>query len=214
MSFKATVDAQCPTGCALIETQVWSFVRGDQDENLRDRLLVGELNLALCGECGTHFTPDATVVYLDPRAELLAFSFPKSFEPEVEKWRAKMADDYRQMREAFDDELPIDLEPTCLFGLDTLSELLRQDDSLENEVLVAGHYCSELSLDVFVVDRAFARARALPRIIPLAGGKKFTRESALRGVEALLAANDRLVSFKGWLDYLASSESDPPQGKL
>jgi len=213
MSFKATVDAICPKGCEPIEAQVWSFVRGDKDENLRDRLLVGELNMVLCEECKTHFSPDATVVYLDARVELLAFAFPKSYEKEIDKWRAKMKDDYKQMREALDSDLPVDLEPMCLFGLDALTDLLREEDSLEDEVMVAEHYCSELSLPVVKIARGFARERHLPRIVPVQGKKEFSREEAKKGVTALLKANDRLVAFKRWLDFCDSDEPDPPRGK-
>ncbi len=212
MSFKATIDAKCPNGCEPVETQIWSFVRGDKDENLRERLLVGELNLVLCEECKVHFSPDATVIYLDARVDLLVFAFPKSYENESAKWRAKMKEDYAQMREALNEDLPLDLEPLCLFGLAPLSALLAEEDSLEDEVLVAEHYCKELSLPVVKIDRHFARERRLPRIVPVAGKREFSRVEAKKGVNALLKANERLVAFKRWLDFCDSNEPDPPGG--
>lgn len=213
MSFKATVDAKCPNDCESVETEVWSFVRGDKDENLRDRILVGELNMVLCEECHTHFSPDATLVYLDARVELLAFAFPKSYEKNADKWRSKMKEDYAQMREAFDEDLPNNLEPMCLFGLDALKELLIEEDSLEDEVLVAEHYCSELSLPVVKIGRGFARQRHLPRIVPVKGKNEFSRDQAKLGVTALLKANDKLVAFKRWLEFCDSDEPDPPRGE-
>lgn len=209
MSIKATVETRCPGGCEPIEADVWSFVRGDKDENLRDRLLVGELNLTLCDECGKHFTPEAPLVYLDPTKELLAFVFPTSYEKEAERWRTKMAEDFKALREAYGDEMAVEIEPLQLFGLDALTTILREDDTVEDEVEVAEYYCGTLSLSVARVSRGFSRSRRLPRILPYAGAS-FSRDAAVRGVRALLEANDRLTAFEGWLSYLESPEPDPP----
>ena len=210
MSIKATVETRCPGGCEPIEAEVWSFVRGDRDENLRDRLLVGELNLTLCDECGKHFTPEATLVYLDPTVHLLAFVFPASYEKEAERWRVKMAEDYRAMREAYGDAMAVQIEPLQLFGLDMLTSLLRKEDALEDEVEVAEYFCRSLSLSTAKIPRGFTRPRHLPRILPYAGSA-FSREAAVRGVGALLKANDRLRAFESWRSYLESDEPDPPR---
>jgi hypothetical protein len=209
MSIKAIVEASCPGGCEPAEFEVWSFIRGDRDENLRDRILVGELNLVVCGECSRHFSPEAPLVYLDPTVDLLAFVFPKSYEKESERWQRKMHEDFDQLRSAYKDAISEALQPIELYGMERLTELLQEEDSLEDEVQVAEYYCGELSLPVVRIGRGFARARQLPYIVPAAGGR-FSRDAARDGVKALLKANDRLAAFERWLSFLDSDEPDPP----
>jgi len=201
---------KCPKGCEPIEVEVHSFIRGDQEENLRDQILVGELNLIQCGECKTVYHAEATVVYLDPTADLLAFIFPASFEGEAEKWKEKMREDHEAMRSGLGEDMPAIEEPEAFFGLEAIRAELQKDDDLEDEAMVAEHVCKEVGLSVFKVARGFARRRGLPRIVPATKGDRFSRERALEGVAKLLEANDRLVSFKGWTTHFEGGGEVPP----
>jgi len=213
MSFKGRIDAQCPEGCLTFQAEVWSFVRGDQDASLRDQLLGGELNLLLCETCGVAFYPEVTVVYFDPSAEHLAFVFPPAYEEEAERWKRKMAEDHEQMKAVLKDSI-VGLEPISYFGMDAIRTALQEDDDLEDEAKVAEYYCQQLKLGVHAVDRSFARQRRVPRLVPLQGNKEFTREAAVKGIKALLKANDRLRSFLGWEKRLALGETPPlPRGR-
>ena len=82
MALRGMIEAKCPKNCTPFETEAWSFIRGDKDETLREGILAGELNLLVCEECRSVFYPEAAVVYCDPVAELLVFSFPESYKAE------------------------------------------------------------------------------------------------------------------------------------
>lgn len=214
MSIKGLMEAECP-GCGESEQiEFWSFVRGDADEALKDALLAGELNLMLCEHCGRAFFPEATVVYFDRKADLLAFVFPESYRKEADRWRAKMHEDYRALRKALGSKLEIKSEPLLFFGLDDLRTILRGEEDIEDEVRITETLTGGLGLSLYPVDRAFARIRGLPWKLPFSREKKggrISREKALRGVKALLGANSRLESYRRWLDHLGSSPSLPPR---
>ena len=211
MSFQGAVQARCPKGCE-VEVDIWSFVRGDKDAHLRNALLAGELDLVLCPECGQLFRPESPLVYCDPPAELLVFAFPESYAEEEERWRKKMSEDLGVMRQAMGADLPIATEPILLFGLEPLRELLKSEDSLEDEVDVAREFCKGLGLKMRPVLRSHARALGLPRLLPCRPEERdapMTQKAALDALDALLAADDALESYAKWRKEIASKGPPP-----
>ncbi|MDE2291449.1 MAG: hypothetical protein KGL53_05145, partial [Elusimicrobia bacterium] len=171
MSFLGRVEGRCPQGCEPAEFEVWTFVRGDRDEDLRLALLAGELNLVICQGCGRPFFPDATLVYVDPPAGVVAFVFPEGYRADEERWRGKMHEDFASMREALGPELPLVDEPAVYFGYDEARGALQADDDREDEARVAEFLLPGLGLKAYAVDAAFARRRGLPRFVPLKGAR-------------------------------------------
>ncbi len=215
MAIKGTIKAKCPAGCEPVEAEVWSFVRGDVDVELRESLLAGDLNLLVCEDCGEVFMPEASVVYFDPDAELLAFIFPESYRKEEPRWRKKMLADYEQMKGVIGGGKPPS-EPIIYFGIKEAARGMRAEEKLEDEVRVAAVLCPELDLWVYPVDRSYARSRDLPRVLPCSPapeGKDNTREDALKGLMVLLKTNDRLAGFRRWLSHLGESEGLPPRAR-
>ena len=209
MSFTGLVESKCP-GCSETEQhEIWSFVRGDQDETLRDRIKSGELNVLECPHCARIFYPDVSWVYADAAEDLLAFVFPASFEAEAERWRKKMEEDFERMRPVAE-RIGIHEKPVVFFGADGLEELLYRQDDLKDECDVAAWYAKELGLSMRAVRPAFAREHGLPRKLPLTAGKGFTRQAALSGLRLLLDTNDRLDGYRRWIKYLEGAGEDPP----
>ncbi|HAH05229.1 MAG TPA: hypothetical protein DCM05_01690 [Elusimicrobia bacterium] len=213
MSFKGVVRAQCPKGCEESDYEVWSFVRGDQSEDLRLGVLAGDLNLARCAVCGQVFFPDCTLVYYDLRVALIAFVFPEAYRGDEVRWRAKMKEDYEQMRASLGKELQLLGEPLVCFGLSELSAVLRSDDDLEDEVLVARYAAEALGYRMRPVQRDFARARGLPRMLPSKEWKEgapFDLPALLKALRALLKSNGKLKGYRSWLKELESAKTPPP----
>lgn len=213
MSFKGAVRARCPKGCEESDYEVWSFVRGDQDEDLRESALAGDLNLVRCAECAQVFFPEAPFVYYDLRAELIAFVFPESYRGDEVRWRAKMREDYEQMRASMGEELKSMGEPLVLFGLSELGALLRADDDLEDEVQVARYAAEKLGYRMRPVLRGHARARGLPRMLPSKEWKEgapFELAALVKALKALLKSNDKLSGYQGWLKELEKAGVPPP----
>ena len=199
MSIVGMVDGVCPQGCEPGEYEVVTFVDGEKEEDLRLALLACELNLVMCRTCSKLFFPDVSLVYSDRRAGLTAFVFPESYKAEEAKWRSKMASDYAQMRGALGSKMPLASVPEIYFGYPAIAQALQAEDDREDEAMVADYLLKGLGLTRLDVDPAFARARGLPRFVPLKG-TSWSRQAARDGVDALLKANDRLVSFAGWRD--------------
>ena len=199
MSLIGKVEGKCPEGCEAADYEVVTFVSGHEEEDLRLALLACELNLVMCQTCGKPFFPDTTLIYSDLRLGMTAFVFPESYKAEEAKWRAKMAEDYAQMRGALGAKMPLASVPEIFFGYPAIAAVLQAEDDREDEAMVADYLLKGLGLTRLDVDPAFARARSLPRFVPLKG-KDWSQAAARAGVDALLKANDRLVSFAGWRD--------------
>lgn len=214
MSFKGSLEARCPKGCEPFETEVWSFIRGDQSPELREAVLWRECNLLLCPQCGGAFFPDASYIYFEPDADMLAFVFPESYREKADYWRGKMHEDFLVMKEKLAGELALVDEPEIFFGQDELAEVLEREDFRGEEREVAEAVASELGLALYRVDPVHARRHAVPRTLPYKADKKAakpTRESVLAGLETLLAANDRLAEYRGYLDALKAGGLLPPE---
>lgn len=204
MSFKGEIEARCPHGCEPFTTEVWSFIRGDQSPELREAVLWRECNLLICPGCEKAFFPEASYIYFEPQAELLAFVFPESYRAKEAYWRGKMHEDFVTMREKLGGEMTLVQEPELFFGIDELAELLEKEDFRGEEREVMEHFAKDLGLSLYRVSAAHARREGVPRELPYAG-KTATRASVLAGLEKLVAANDRLA---GYVDYLARLRAD------
>lgn len=210
MSFTGTIEAKCP-GCSETEEfEIWSFVRGDLDETLRERVKGGELNVLECAHCGRLFYPEASWVYADAVRELVAFVFPESYEAQADVWRRKMKEDYERMRPVAV-KLGLLEEPVVLFGPYRLAEILQRSDDLEDEAEVGRYFFEKLGLRSRLVRAAFAREHDFPRRLPYApSAGQYTREGAVAGLKKLIEANDRLEGYRRWLEYLEGDGPQPP----
>lgn len=210
MSFTGKIEAKCP-GCSEEGVfEIWSFVRGDQDETLRDRLKGGELNVLECPSCGRLFYPETSWVYADPGQDLLAFVFPESYAAEEERWRAKMREDFERMRPVTE-KMGIDEEPVVFFGAVGLAELVHELEDLSDEVEVARWFTKDLGMTMRKVRAGFAREKHLPHELPLGpGAEGASRPALLAALRKLVAANDRLAGYRRWIEHLEGPGADPP----
>jgi hypothetical protein len=208
MSFQSEIEVRCIACREAFETPVWSFVSG-ADENLRNQIKARECNLLLCPQCNEAFMPDASWVYYEPEAEILAFVFPESWRADEKKWRDKMLQDFAQMKTALGERLSADFEPEVFFGQDGLGALLEAQDWRVDERDVMEYYAKDLGLKVYRASPRWARANAAPAELPYAGSGRPTRDGLIQGLKALVAANDRLTS---WSKFLAEFEKDAAAG--
>ena len=209
MSFQGAIEVQCPSGCEAFTAEVWSYIRGDDDSALRMAVLARECNLLLCSQCGIPFFPEASYVYAEPKFELLAFVFPESYREREGYWREKMAEDFRAMRSALGEKMPIDLVPDVFFGPEGLAELLEREDLRGAEQAVLEHYARDLGLELYRVGSRWTRERGLPRAWPYAGARP-TRDALIVGLEKALAANDRLSACARALEALRAPGATVP----
>ncbi|MBI5631019.1 MAG: hypothetical protein HY921_09060 [Elusimicrobia bacterium] len=211
MSFQGEITAKCPKGCEPFEVRIWSFIRGDRDEVLREAVMAKECNLLLCPSCDVPFFPQEPYVYFEPRAEILAFVMPESYRDKEERWRKKMREDFLAMKEAMGSEFSLDLEPEVFFGPDGLAEVLEGENYRGEEREVMECFAKELDLALYEVSPSYARRRRIPSALPYrrADGSGITCQVLLEGLKRVVEANDSLSSYKELLEHLKSHPQEP-----
>ena len=214
MSIKGQIEAKCPNSkCEPFTAELWSFIRGDVDENLRLQIKARECNLIMCDECEQPFFPEEPYIYFEPPSELLAFVFPESFRVKEKFWRDKMHADFEEMHKVLGEQFPLTVEPIIFFGVDGLAELLDFEDFRNEERDVMEWVAKELGLALYRVSPRYARENDVPGSLPYAAnGSKSgpTRDSVMTGLKTLLAANDRLTAYQRYLEKLESSKDGLP----
>jgi len=127
MSFTNYDQVKCPCG-HIFEVELYSSINVQQDPELREKILAGELNVVVCPECSMPFYAERFVLYLDPSAELIAFVYPALFVSDRPCWEKKMFEDFenaqKELPDFFFKEQKFSYTPVIFFGLDNLVEVL------------------------------------------------------------------------------------------
>lgn len=208
MSFKGEVEVRCPNGCEPFSAEVWSFIDGRKDDDLRLAVMFGECNMVLCPQCRRPFFADSPFVYLDARLELLAFVFPEPYKENEEHWRRKMHEDFAAMRAGLK-ELPLSIEPEIFFGPQGLATLLDNEEYRAEEREVMECLAKELRISLYEVSPGYARRHGIPSCLPYLGAS-VTPQGIIDGLEKIVAANDRLTAFGDYLKSFRAADTGLP----
>ena len=111
-SLQNEASAHCPNGCEEFDVTYWSLVRGDENDDLKNAILGGELNLVGCPECGTYFHHDGEIIYFDAPAELLTFVFSPKDKTRAQELTDKIEHDYEVIKNSLLKELHAWLDAT------------------------------------------------------------------------------------------------------
>ncbi|GHT49782.1 hypothetical protein AGMMS49990_01070 [Endomicrobiia bacterium] len=100
-----------------------------------------------------------------------------------------MLDDYEEKQK-------IKYEPLSLFGTENLVSLLRTGQGIEDEESILKYIAPKLSLDIIKISPNLARKLGIPKILPVAKGKKNIKERFLiSGLETLKKYNPNLLHY-------------------
>ncbi len=205
MSIKGTIEAKCPSCGESFEADVWTVIRGDQDQRLKEACMDGEGDLLMCPACSCVFPCEQTFIYMDPGKELMVFVMPEGGAGDKEKLLAKMRLDYETFRESPAKEAAMTFEPMYHFGAGMLSDLLRRDLDIEEETDVVNFMAAERGFKSVPVRAGFAREKDIPFSLPSAGCA--CRDHALKAARAILADNDALVRVKNLVNILEKTDT-------
>jgi len=200
MSIKGSFQAECPSCKERFDVDFWTVISGEQDPQLKEALISGELDLLMCPACSKIFPCEETFIYQDPGKELLVFVMPAAYQGEKEKWMEKMRLDYEALKPSFEKEGVLAFEPVYCFGAAMLSDLLMRDRDAEEETEVMEFMAGERGLKRVIIRAGFARERDLPFSLPYAGCP--CRDHALAAARAISAANDALPRVKNLIKTL------------
>lgn len=199
--------AHCPNDCEPFDVTYWSLVRADENPDLKESILGGELNLVRCPECNTYFHHDGELIYFDAPAELLVFVFSPKDKPREHELKEKIEHDYQIIKNSLLKDAHLNYPPLCVFGLAELQHLLHHEDELtaESEVIAAG--AATQGLEVARLKPSYARENHFPLYVPAHGPT--ANDYAVAAAKVLKSGlnSTLLLHFK---DKMSEDGAQPP----
>jgi uncharacterized C2H2 Zn-finger protein len=199
----------CPQGCEPFEADYFCLIRADENPELKEAILGGELHLVRCPECGTFFHHEKELMYLDPENELLVFMFPQDSKDRENELRKRMQDDYRSVRDVLFKDLNMDYPPVCVFGLEELKHLLESEEIVNIESQAVAAASAEQGFEVARLKPSYARAHHFPHYIPVLPHTKKPQDYAVAAAKVLKSGlhSPLLLNLK---DHMSQEEAVEP----
>jgi len=205
MSLSSQEEIRCPCG-EIFEADIWNSINAVEDPELKDAILSGEINIVSCPKCGQVFYAEHFVLYHDSNAELLAFVYPSSFVTDAEHWQKKMEEDFKKATLDIMPEGIITYKPILMFGLDSLVELIRDEQEQEDEMSILEYFADSYGLSTIRLRPHYARTNKIPRLLPVSKEKGADmREEIIDGLKVLLRHNNLLSHYA---EFLVKLEED------
>ena len=202
MSLSKLEVVKCPCG-ETFEAELWNSINVNQDPELKEALLAGEINVVCCPGCHEIFYAEHFILYQDSLSELLAFVYPLSFSEQRAYWTSRMNEDFQKAVGAFDEDKRIDYKPVILFGLDELVEIINTEEELNDEISILKYIAQDLGISTMMLHPSLARPRNVPKVIPRVKIKDgCMREEIIGGINKLLSHNRNLIHYKKLLESI------------
>jgi hypothetical protein len=207
MSLSKLEEIVCPCG-ETFEAELWNSINPDEDTELKEALLSGEINIVCCPGCGQIFHAEHFVLYHDAVNEILVFVYPKSFDQQATLCAEKMNADFKRAMGGLGPEKKIIYQPILLFGLDSLVDLIRVEEAEKDDTSILEYLAGELGLSLLYLMPSAARERQLLRVLPCVPRSDGTRrEQIIEGIRTLLSHNENLSFYRKLLDNIEQNES-------
>ncbi|GHT54521.1 hypothetical protein AGMMS50233_02780 [Endomicrobiia bacterium] len=164
----------------------------------KEALIVGEIDFVFCSchSCGEMFHAERFILYYDSNNELITFVYPLSFREQAAQYKAKTSEEFKFVLDDYEEKQKIKYEPLSLFGTENLVSLLRVGQGTEDEESILKYIAPKLSLDIIKISPNLARRLGIPKILPVAKGKKNIKERFLiSGLETLKKYNSNPLHY-------------------
>jgi hypothetical protein len=208
MSISNLEEITCPCG-EVFEAELLSAISVNDNPELKDALIAGEINLVSCPKCGQMFYAERFILYHDSENELIAFVYPLSFQEQAAQCKEKMRQEFSKALDNFEEgeKKKINYEPLLIFGIEDLVLLLKAEQELEDEEMILTHLAASISVDTLKFSPATARKFSIPRILPVS--KKIQGDDSASITEALkilLKRNPNLTNYSKLLEKLLKNK--------
>jgi hypothetical protein len=204
------VQISCPNCRTPFRTGIYSLVDAGEQPELKQALLAGQLNLAICPNCGVASALGAPLVYHDAAKQLCFVYFPQELRARPEEQERFVGDVTNFLIKNLPAEIPRGylLKPRRFISQTSLIEAIFESDGVSKEMLdaqrarvaliaefaqamedeaelarLAEQHRAELDYDFFATLTAFADANA--------------QQGRMDGAEMLTQLRDRLASLAG-----------------
>lgn len=208
MSYLANEDILC-THCQFLNTvEVWSIVNVQEDPELKDLLLGGELNMAECSACKKVFYAEHFLLYHDPTSELIAFVYP--YEDRVERviYEEKTKVDFQLSQESLALADKLNYSPLTLFGLDELVKVIEMEEEVSIQSEIVSALAPSLNLNVKKIKPSVARRQNIPPVLPFLGDQgELNQQGLIRALEAIGEENNLLSVYSKFYERIKDSQT-------
>lgn len=185
MSTFNDIDLECENCGEEFRGTVWVAVHAGQDPELKELLLGGELNLVSCPSCAHVAFQERFLIYQDPAAELVAYVYPEIQKPYEAELRKAMRQGFDEAQAMMPEKQKLDYEPLLIFGLESLIEMLHEEEELGEQSQIAQAICKENNIAFEMLRPSQARQRHSVRVIP----------RTAEGLQQLLTINPALDRY-------------------
>ncbi len=133
------VQLSCPNCRTPIRAQVFTFVDVGQQPELKNYLLAGQLNMAVCPNCGTPAMIAAPLIYHDPAKQLFLVHFPQQLNARPEEQERFIGDATSAAMRGLPPNAPRGylLAPRRFLTLNSLIDAVLEGDGISREVIEA-----------------------------------------------------------------------------
>lgn len=198
MSTFNDIDVECEECGEEFKGVVWTAVHAQQDPELKDLLLGGELNILFCPKCSHVAYQDHFVLYQDPLAELIAYIYPPAQERDAEFLQKTMMVNFAEAQMVYEPKDRKDYAPVLVFGLDAFVRMMEREDRRAEQSQIAEALCAEHQIPYVKLRPSRARALRMMRVLPcIPSSKAPARGEVLAGLDQLLEKNPALDFYAG-----------------
>ena len=205
-SIKGEGSVNCPHCDEAFDAEYWTLIRGDVDQELKESLIGGELNLVSCPSCGHFFYHERTIIYFDPTIELLAFVWGGK-EEDFEQHKNQMQKDFELLKNNLT-SLHIDYQPFYLKSLTELKAMIEYEDFTRTQSEVIASFATQNNFKVIALKPSVARVSGFPFYIPIAG-EEYTLDNFTKAAQEILKQNSALTMLKTMLEEVKKTSKLP-----
>lgn len=132
-----TVQLSCPSCRNPVRAQVFTLVDAGQFPELKSRLLAGQLNMAVCSNCGTPAMISAPLIYQDAAKQLYFVFFPQQLNARPEEQERFIGDATSLFMRSLPPEAPRShlLAPRRFLTLNGLIDAILEADGISKEMI-------------------------------------------------------------------------------
>jgi hypothetical protein len=193
MSTFNEIDVECEECGDEFKGVIWTAVHAQQDPELKELLLGGELNILFCPKCSHTAYQDHFVLYQDPQAELIAYIYPPAQERDAEFLQKTMMANFAEAQMVYPAKDRKDYDPVLVFGLESFVEMMEREELRAEQSQIAEAVCKEKGIPYFVLRPSEARRLKMMRVIP---GVRGDQAAVIDAIQALLKINPCLDLYQ------------------
>ncbi len=133
------IQLSCPNCRTPMRAQVFTLVDVGMQPELKNYLLAGQLNMAVCPNCGTPAMIAAPLIYHDPNKQLFLVHFPQQLNARPEEQERFIGDATSLIMRALPQDKPKGylLAPKRFLTLNSLVDVILEADGISREVIEA-----------------------------------------------------------------------------